>query len=76
MQISGYAAVRDDVHGTADHDRGDAVGFEFPGRQTDGLVADGSEWNEQGNIHFICKTGVCDGGSIFIDRQAMAVLRG
>ena len=40
----------DDVAGRGDHHGGNSVGFEVPGYQTHGLMADGSNWDQQGDI--------------------------
>ena len=57
----------------ANHDRHDPAFFECSSRQTDGLMADGSQRNQNGNIHFIFSTRICDSGRVLIDGQSLAI---
>ena len=57
----------------ANHDRHDSAFFECSGRQTDGLMADGSQRNQNGNIHFILSARICNSGRVLIDGQPLAI---
>ena len=76
MQVARYSAPGHDIHSTADNHGHDASCLQGPGRQTDGLMADGSQRNQQRNVHLIFNAGVDNRWRIFVDGGAMTVLRG
>ena len=63
----------DDVSSAPDDHGGDAGFFESTGDQTHGLVTDGSEWNEQGDVDAVLHTPFCDPVRVEA-RLALAVL--
>ena len=66
-QETGYAAVFDDVARRADDDSSNARPFELPRDQTHGLVADGSERNEQRDVDAVFATGADDRRRVLLD---------
>lgn len=77
-EISGqearYAAVLDDVARRADDHSRNARRFERPCDQTHGLVADGSERNEQRNVNAVFATAGHDRRRVLLDGAALRVL--
>ena len=67
------AALLQYIQCRANHDRHDPAFFECSSRQTDGLMADGSQWNQNGNIDFILSARICNRGPVLIDGQSLAI---
>lgn len=57
VDIARDTAVFNDIHGRADDNRGNASGFKYAGRQTDGLMANGSQGDKYGDIDFVLNAG-------------------
>ncbi len=75
-QESWHCTVSDDVEGRAnDHGR-DAILFQNSRRQTHGLMTDGSERNEEGNIRAVFPTSPQYFRRIAVQSTALTVLRG
>lgn len=53
VQISRYAAVIDNIQRRTNYNGGNPIGFKGSGRQTDGLMANGSQGYENRDIDFI-----------------------
>ena len=67
------AALLQYIQRRANHDRHDPAFFERSSRQTDGLMADGSQRNQNGNIDFILSARICNRGRVLIDGQSLAI---
>ena len=74
MQVSWNIAVCVDIKCTANNDGHDAICLESPRRQTDGLMADGSYRDQQGNIDIVLDAGFGDARCILLASYPMAVL--
>ena len=73
MQIARNTAVLDDIDGRTDDKRRDSVGFKVSRDQAHGLVADGSQRDQYGDVYFIFVAMVKYVGSIFINSVALTV---
>lgn len=74
MQVTGNAAVLNDVDGRADDDRRYAIGFKMPCYQTHGLVTDGSQRHQQCQINLVLLAHLQDTRSIRFTGITLAVL--
>jgi hypothetical protein len=70
------ATLFDDVAGATHDDCGDAIGFEVACNQTHGLVADGSERNQQRGVDPILSAAAQNLGGVKLDGAALAVVGG
>ena len=68
------AAPLDDVARTAEHDGRNTVRFQMPSRQTGGLVTDGSDGRQHGDVHAVLAHLAQDQRRIDGHRLALAVL--
>ena len=67
------AALLQYIHRCPNHDRHDPAFFECSSRQTNGLMADGSQRNQNGNIHLILSARIRNSGRVLIDGQSLAI---
>ena len=70
---TGDATLFDDVTGGAEDDGGDTVIFQMTSDQTNCLVADWSERDEEGDIDLILETIAQDGRGCFLTCLTLAV---
>ena len=71
-----HPALLNNITGRAEDDRWDTVRFKMSGDQTHGLVTDGSQGDQQGNIDSILTTEVEDGRGIFVHSLPCTIDRG
>ena len=70
---AGDAAVLGDIAGAADDNGGDTVGFEVTSGQSDGLMADGSDGDEEGDVYSVLLARFEQGGRVGFAGAALGV---
>lgn len=68
------AALFDDVSGRTDDDSWDARLLKMPSSQTHGLVADGSQGDEECHVHLILAAALENFGCVDFDIRTLAVV--
>ena len=71
---AGDAAVLGDVAGAADYDGGDAAGFEVTSGQSDGLMADRSDGDEESDVDAVILKVLQQRGPVGFAGVALGVL--
>lgn len=75
MQVTGHVAEGNNIHGAADDDGRYTSGFQVSSCQTDSLMTDWSQGNQQGDVNFVFQAGLGYCRSVFGGGSPVAVLR-